>query len=438
MWYKFLILFVFGINTLQIFTQQDVQREQEEWVTVLVHGTIMPYFNLFDLKRLTTAKTPTKTKLERIHKLYRKTPFFFLAQPIQDTGLRPVYFASEPRESAPEAFATVIHLLNKEYRPERIINHFYTFGWSGLLNEYARKEGAQLLWKQLCQEISKLKKTTTRPLHICLIGYSYGAALCLSLAENAEQQNCDIIIDELDLYAMPIRYESYEHIYSPLFKKIYLMYSTGDRIQMFDTLSGPRPNNIFDSKISQEICEKDLPKNLKQIKVSLNSRVHPFKEAKEYPLFARQSKDPGHIEMWLFGWTLKWYRPCLPICPLPVAAFTPFLTAVADSYSNHNHVNIELSPKSGQTIIKTLDTPQKDIFYRYDLTPEKCSQLQGIGKAFRPSCFCTRYKKNWNTLLRKLERKTKKEQRDRCLQKNASQSRVCRLSRPKAPTNLAS
>ena len=56
--------------------QTKVVNHTKQWMTIIVHGTVMPYVSLFDVLKLKN-KTLQPTMLSRINKLYRKNPFFY-------------------------------------------------------------------------------------------------------------------------------------------------------------------------------------------------------------------------------------------------------------------------------------------------------------------------------------------------------------------------
>ncbi|OGB97610.1 hypothetical protein A3F06_03705 [candidate division TM6 bacterium RIFCSPHIGHO2_12_FULL_36_22] len=369
-------------------------KNTEQWITIFIHGTVMPYITFFDVLKLKN-KEIQPTMLTRMNKLYRKSPFFYQCQPIQGFGLKPIYFAKSHPGNAAQAFGKTFHLLNKKCYPKRRINRYYTFGWSGLLNKNVRDLAAQQLYEELVREINKLKEFNDNPIHIILCCFSHGGNVGLSLYKYVNSKKTPFTIDQLILYGTPIQEESYKGLRSPLYQNVYNLYSLGDRIQKFDFISGSETSRTFEGP--------NLPKKLKQVRLRFNRRKTPYKLGREYAEKTKKRVYPGHIELWFFGWTQKWYRPHFPLQPFPVAAFTPFITKTVDDLGTTNTMTIEISPKSGQTMVTSYDNSfeSKDKKYINSMTKSDLHWLQRKVKAYSPQNYKRTYRSRFNALVRK-------------------------------------
>ncbi|MGC2310742.1 MAG: hypothetical protein WA432_03925 [Candidatus Babeliaceae bacterium] len=104
---------------------------------------------------------------------------------------------------------------------------FYLFGWSGDLSFVSRKKEAYDLYYALKQLDNKGP--------ITLICHSHGCNLALNLALIVEEmKDTQFKVDRLILLAGPVQKETEHFIRSPIFTKIYSLYSPIDLIQVLD------------------------------------------------------------------------------------------------------------------------------------------------------------------------------------------------------------
>lgn len=113
-------------------------------------------------------------------------------------------------------------------------NYMYSFGWSGKLNQIARKNASQELFdglKQLHHDI--LQKTGLEPEFI-LISHSHGGNVVLHLAEINDPDGFNLVISKAILLACPVQKNTAHLINSPIFERIYSLHSHTDMIQIAD------------------------------------------------------------------------------------------------------------------------------------------------------------------------------------------------------------
>jgi hypothetical protein len=116
------------------------------------------------------------------------------------------------------------------FQPE----YMYSFGWSGKLNQIARKIASQELFdglKQLYLEI--LEKTGQEPEFI-LIAHSHGGNVVLHLAEIKDPDGFNLVISKAILLACPVQKNTAHLINSPVFERVYSLHSHTDMIQIAD------------------------------------------------------------------------------------------------------------------------------------------------------------------------------------------------------------
>jgi hypothetical protein len=117
------------------------------------------------------------------------------------------------------------HILNRASSHMFPLEHAYLFGWSGKLDFKARKEAARALYNEL--------RTYQGPLTI--IAHSHGCNVALSLGDIAkEYRNQPLVIDRLILLACPVQKATSGYIKSPIFKRVFSLYSSADFTQIGD------------------------------------------------------------------------------------------------------------------------------------------------------------------------------------------------------------
>lgn len=161
-----------------------------------------------------------------------------------------------------------VNLLNQSNNTLFNLNNFYVFGWSGKLSFKARKEAAIELYNNLKNINGKIN----------LIGHSHGGNVILLLEEVIqEKKDFDFKVDRLILLATPVQKATENYISSSIFKKVYLLYSTSDFIQVLD----PQGLYYINNPIKVPFFSKrtfDFSPNLKQVQILLNN------------------KSPGHLD----------------------------------------------------------------------------------------------------------------------------------------------
>lgn len=123
--------------------------------------------------------------------------------------------------------------------------NFYLFGWNGLLSFNQRYEAAEKLYQAL-------KNAHYGP--ITLIGHSHGCNVILNLAAVAKRHNDENFkIERIILLAPPVQTVTQAYSFSSIFKKIYVLYSAGDWIQIAD------PQGLYQMSCYYHKTEKKTP-----------------------------------------------------------------------------------------------------------------------------------------------------------------------------------
>lgn len=112
--------------------------------------------------------------------------------------------------------------------------HFYTFGWSGMLTLEARKNASQDLFSGLKDlTLAYQEKYGCIP-KIILISHSHGGNVILHLAEIIDPDGFELKISKAILLACPVQKHTNHLISSPVFERIYSLHSHTDMIQIAD------------------------------------------------------------------------------------------------------------------------------------------------------------------------------------------------------------
>lgn len=386
-------LFYITIMFLHTLGAQDSPKPQEDvWLTVMVHGTVMPYFTFADLLKLRYREVES-TMLTRVSKIYRSYPYFYLCQPIQGLGLIPIDISDKSLSTASQVFAKTLETFDHKCYNNRHHNRYYTFGWSGLLNEFAREQAAGKLYDALTQEVERIEKETGQHAKVRILAYSHGGGVCFELPHYHSPGN-KLHVDELALFGTPIQESSYTGVNSPLFEKIYNFYSLGDRIQKLDHITGNDTDRTFDTS-------RDLPGGLRQVRIRFSRRGHAYDQGTEYAEKTKKRIYPGHIEMWSFGWAPNWYRKQFPIQPFPVAALTPFYIDTVEKLGKTKELSLEVAPVCGQALVASYEADgSKNLDTMPAMTRSDFHWLQKHTNAYSPPNFKAKYQKLLHKVVR--------------------------------------
>lgn len=343
--------------------------QKETWITVFVHGimSIQPHLTFENFLRFMNDNVEN-TVYSKTVELMRQNEYFYINQAMQGFGLKKIDPYDLWEGNATSAIVQIYDEVDKLGNPH-IDNHFYTFGWSGLLSPTVRYNDAEKLFYYLTQELETYWQQNIYP-KVRLIGYSHGGNVCLNVA--AVRQNKEplspLSIDELILIGMPIQTETDYLVTDQIFKKIYHIFSKADRIQRIDFFSF---NRIFSRRQFQGRKQFKLTKNLTQIELKFtratktsydNEKLLKKCQKLDYPGFvsgnSRLLRDcsPGHLEFWFLGWSPKHYRQNFVLHPLPVLITLPhilhYVRNEENSLINPTPIVVDIRPEFEMMFIK--------------------------------------------------------------------------------------
>ena len=153
--------------------------------------------------------------------------------------------------------------------PEKFSSEYmFLFGWSGQLAFQERKEAAKTLYSQIKPVIKSYEfKYKKRP-KIRIITHSHGGNVALNLAKIKDDSG--FVIDELILLACPVQETTAELIKDPIFKEVFVLYSSLDLLQIID------PQGLYSQNNNCPLLSKKrfpVGKNITQVKMKMNGRA---------------------------------------------------------------------------------------------------------------------------------------------------------------------
>ncbi len=340
--------------------QKTYEQKQTHVMVVFVHGTVFPVPSIQSFgSTLHTYLSQRKSLKKSFYQCYLDDlKEKFCGQPagadglhkIKDPELDPYLSENNNRiknmtlnQQFAQAYKSVCQESFDDYHTKY---SFYTFGWSGRLDQSHRKIWGHRLYHHLTQEIKALtqKLDKNHELKVIILAHSHGGNVVLNLAhaEKIFQQN--LSVDQVVLLATPIQSETAKFIYSPVFKKIYNVFSPKDFVQIIDIVS--TQDDASDRYFTQEKTGLTLPDNLVQIEMRIDG------------------KAPGHHEFWFWGMGSRFlYRPELSTYPFPIFIFIPTII----------RYHKQLQENCDQTNLSVNIKKKNDYYYTFNIQEQKVS-----------------------------------------------------------------
>lgn len=376
---------------------------QEVWLTIFVHGiiSIKPHITVSNFIRFLTDNVQDSIYYHTVQ-LMRDDSFFYQNQAIQNRGLQKIDISKVGPGQAPSFMAYLFEYMNNHiYTINAPINHYYTFGWSGLLSRSARYTDAKHFYGALQEEIKKFRAQGIEP-KIRIIGYSHGGKIILELASVHDKEMVDktLHVDQTLFIGMPIECNDIYLIEKPIFKKVYNIFSGGDRVQPLDFFSCGQffSYRLFKNRKDCCVSEKIVQVEIKVIRKKGEGTI-PLSHAHcTDPLLydgtrcsrALRNVSPGHTELWFFGWTPLHYRKTFPLYPFPIVAFSPYILNIINSVKDHfcaeHPIKIVLDPRRCVMLLENKSC-NRTIFKAEFLKIENLLELQKKACAYWPHNF---------------------------------------------------
>jgi hypothetical protein len=377
---------------------------KEVWINIFVHGimSIKPHLNISNFMRFMVDDVLNTTYSKTVE-LMRRDCHFYQNQAMQGFGFHKVDPTAVNPGNASSALAAILDDVTALSQGPHIENHYYTFGWSGLMSHTKRYQDAIDLYKHIEKEVKAFQDQGINP-RVRLYGYSHGGNVVLNLGavRQKEAVRKDLVIDEVLLLGTPIQRETDYLVNDQVFGKIYNIYSTSDRVQKMDFFSLHR---LFSRRIFSDRSDFILPKKLVQIQLKItrltpSARCNKKKKAATFNFDSSaiisgkshllRDSSPGHGELWFFGWTPSHYRPHFVLNPLPAVAIAPFILKTVQEIEHlllpEHPVIFDMRPEHGITLIKNV---KSQTFYKIvDFLPEdELIKLQAKAQLYTPDSY---------------------------------------------------
>lgn len=327
------------------------QESQELWMVIFTHGTSGAVGNIsFSNLYKVMIDEVENTEYEKAVDLIRSNPYTYQHQPIQEYGLHKVDRVNRDSARACGLFAHMYDCMHKETFQKEFDARYYTFGWSGVLSESIRYKNASRFYHELLEEYKQLVlDNPDKKVKICIIGYSHGGTVALQLAHVLERETPEpLTIDLLISLGTPVQKETDHLVASPMFKKVYHIYSRGDKVQPLDFFSFKR---FFSYRRFNDDGRFVTPAKVVQIELILKTKRRKYEAHEKHHRYVNRS--PGHIELWFFGWAEGMYRHDFPLYPLPTACLIPTLIKAAhDAMPQETDLVIEFYPAKEECVVK--------------------------------------------------------------------------------------
>jgi hypothetical protein len=344
-------------------TEHSKKNNNESWVTVFVHGS-------FSLKPHLTLGNALNVIFDHIEnsvyyrstEINRQDKFFYKNQIMMGLGLHKIDIKNPNKEEAARISAQCYEKIS-QFIGNNPSDEYYAFGWSGLVSHKLRYLEAGILHQQLGDLLKKLRAEGKNP-KVRIISYSHGGNMSIQLgAIHVTKSPADqFFVDELYLNGTPVQIETDYLINSPIFKKVYNIYSKADCVQKLDFFSFKR---FFSNRKFTNRKNFQLPDKLTQIRLNiidytpkdLNANITlPCDDAILKKHFKKCTYDPGHYELWFMGWTILSYRKNFPFNPLPIMSFLPVIAKALQEHPEASH----------DVIVRILPYKEKMEVYNYE------------------------------------------------------------------------
>ena len=317
-------------------------------VNIFVHGTVKPYLKVRNLATIFSQNDITDSAYATFNNYVRNSKILNNFQAMQELGFKKIDTKNIFNGNGACAMTHLYSFFDQKEK-DRL---FYTFGWSGLLSYKLREKEGITLYNKIKKLVKNLKKEGFEP-KINVIGFSHGGTVILNMAKARHQR---VKINKTILIGMPVQKDTDYLINSPIFKKIYHFYSDSDYVQKIDLASSE-----YFSCHRRFAPRKDfkLPEKLIQIRLEVTKNIlnKCLCKHQQSPLIKQTYQvNPGHLEMWSFGWS-GGYRKRFPLYPIPMVAFTPFIiNAIERLQLKNNHLSININDRNETLTLTDLRT----------------------------------------------------------------------------------
>ncbi len=173
------------------------------------------------------------------------------------------------------------------------LDNFYIFSWPGTMDFGVRQQEAITLHTELLKLLNTYKMSHGIKPRVRIIAHSHGGNVALNLAAVTNNM---IEIDELILLATPVQDKNKDYVRSPLFKRVFSLYSTIDIAQIID------PQGIYHDSCTHSLFSGQRfnpSQNLMQIKTKINGTACQHLQFDDRPMLTILPAIIDQLHEWM-------------------------------------------------------------------------------------------------------------------------------------------
>jgi hypothetical protein len=309
-------------------------------ITVFIHGTFFSSLSAMSIKSVLQDELDEDSWYVKMMRTVRNETMLLQDQVIGEEGLFQI--SSEKIKAARNCDLSdhdkmfgAAFIIDAYDRVARAVdqygdyNHYYSFGWSGLLSHKKRVEAAQILYRQLIDLRDQYKKEYGYLPEITLVAHSHGGNVAKLLAQVEQEQNNKLRIKHLVMYGTPMQSETASLVHNNVIETCILCYSDGDNVQ---------GNDVFSSK------DRSSKKRISDL-VSMSAVNSDDQRRVDVRLIFNENPTIiGHMNMWFMGRAEKLSHS---LDPLPLMVLTPLIIQEVDKCGDINDIDMHFTEAPG-------------------------------------------------------------------------------------------
>lgn len=307
------------LAVLSCFSSFAQEKPDTLHVTVFVHGSVHSHLSLLSLQAVWKDSIEQDALYIKMLNRVRQNPLlwqsrFMLGMGPQEVSSEIIKRFHKRALNKEEAKLSAYHIVGSYDAFARSVDTqnkdrlYYLYGHLGMLSQSYRKNIGTALYFWLVDLVNAHQKNYSK-IEVDIVAHSHGGNIALWLGACEDIYHRGLVINNLVMYATPIQVETFRFAYRPIFKRVYNLYSDGDRVQGLDRLSTER------GKSYKTFSHPHLP-----ISYAV-SNVHDVRL-----LVNDKHKQVGHGNMFVMDCA---YPATHALKSVPLVVFTPVFLSVA-------------------------------------------------------------------------------------------------------------
>jgi len=313
-------------------------------IHIFVHGTVGTEFNVLSPFHCLSDTASEDTLSTRLSRRYRSHPYLRHDQLLGPEGIIEIpyhkirqYEANDGQgldtQNAWYHVLAAYDAVARKVGVSALYNHYFLFGWTGLLSNRARRRAGYALYREISDIRDRVRRVYRCEPRIRLITHSHGSNVALWAAQAASEEGTPFCVDLLFMMGAPIQHETISHIQLPFYKSIISSFSYGDTIQSSD----------YFSTISRQSCQRmaDL--------IDLNQAAQQARGVRADMQYTANLQDNvvTHANMWMMARS----EPVFTFMePLPLVILAPALFAGISEHASCTYYQARLHGTEGYCV----------------------------------------------------------------------------------------